>query len=708
MVRLSLSAYEMELVRKKLGREPTEAEWATIDALWSEHCSYKSSKVYLRSFPSTGERVVMGIEDWQDAGALDVGDGWAIVLKLESHNHPSAIDPFNGAATGVGGIIRDIISKGAVPIALLDMIRVGNLNKDRNRWLLKNIIKGIGFYGNSIGVPVVGGELSFDETYDDNPLVDVAGIGIVRKDRIVPSIAKQPGLRIVIVGLTGLDGLGGASFASRKLSGENEIGAVQIADPFAGKIVLDVTLAVADKVDAIKDLGGGGLVVGVTEMANGLGAVVDLDKVPLRVSDLTPEEILVSETQERMLFAVKEEKVKEVCKEFEYYEYPCAEIGYFTEDSIVRFRYKGKDVVKLPSDLLLSPPLFMWDVKRPTKQAKERPEINIEEAIRKMLIHPDFVSKEWAYSQFDYEVGTSTVIKPGEADASVIVLPNQKLLAVKGDANPDLCEEDAYECGKYIVAETYRNLATVGAKGIGIVDHLQFGDPRKPEVYYTFVEALRGIAEAAKFFNTPVVGGKVSFHNENKEGKPIKPTPLVVMAGLVENKFLRPSVENGLSVVMLGLTRNELRGTFLTKLYGSFGDVPKVRLNEDLLASELIIQGINEGKVKFAKDVGRGGLVTALFPILIRDFGLEIQTPQIKTDAGDDLLVKLFSESSGRFVVLTDDPEWFIRNKKGVVASIIGKVNSESHVLKIDGKSLDLSREVENYHHYLYKVMEND
>jgi phosphoribosylformylglycinamidine synthase subunit II (EC 6.3.5.3) len=350
----------------------------------------------------------------------------------------------------------------------------------------------------------------------------------------------------------------------------------------------------------------------------------------------------------------------------------------------------------------------MWDVKRPTKQVKERPEINIEEAIRKMLIHPDFVSKEWAYSQFDYEVGTSTVIKPGEADASVIVLPNQKLLAVKGDANPDLCEEDAYECGKYIVAETYRNLATVGAKGIGIVDHLQFGDPRKPEVYYTFVEALRGIAEAAKFFNTPVVGGKVSFHNENKEGKPIKPTPLVVMAGLVENKFLRPSVENGLSVVMLGLTRNELRGTFLTKLYGSFGDVPKVRLNEDLLASELIIQGINEGKVKFAKDVGRGGLVTALFPILIKDFGLEIQTRQIKTDAGDDLLVKLFSESSGRFVVLTDDPEWFIRNKKGVVASIIGKVNSESHVLKIDGKSLDLSREVENYHHYLYKVIEND
>ncbi|BCU71397.1 phosphoribosylformylglycinamidine synthase subunit PurL [Stygiolobus caldivivus] len=708
MVKLTLSPFEMEIARKRLGREPNEAEWATIDALWSEHCSYKSSKVYLRSFPSSGERVVMGIEDWQDAGALDVGDGWAIVLKLESHNHPSAIDPFNGSATGVGGIIRDIISKGAIPIALLDMIRVGNLNRERNRWLLKNIIRGIGFYGNSIGVPVVGGELSFDDTYDDNPLVDVAGIGVVRKDKIVPSVVKQAGLKIVIVGLTGLDGLGGASFASRKLSGENEIGAVQIADPFAGKIVLDVTLSIADKVEAIKDLGGGGLVVGVTEMANGFGAVVDLDRVPLRVSDLTPEEILISETQERMLFAVKEERVKEICAEFEYYEYPCAEIGYFTDDSVIRFRYRGKEIVNLPSELLVSPPLFMWEVRKHKRPSIERPKIDIEEAIRKVVSHPDFVSKEWAYSQFDYEVGTSTVIKPGEADAAVIALPNGKLLAVKGDANPDLCENDAYECGKYIVAEAYRNLATVGAKGIGIVDHLQFGDPRKPEVYYTFVEALRGIAEAAKFFNTPVVGGKVSFYNENKEGKAIKPTPLVVMAGLVEDKLLRGSIEEDLSIVMLGLARDEMRGTFLSKLYGNFGETPKVRLNEDLVASELVVQGINRGKILFAKDIGRGGLVSALFSILVRGYGVDIRSNGIKADIGDDLLVKLFSESTGRFIVLTKEPEWFLENKKGVIASVIGKVTKSSGVLKIDDKSLELSKEIDNYYNYFFRVIEND
>lgn len=703
-MKINLSQYEMDLVRKGLGREPNEAEWLTIDALWSEHCAYKSSRVFLKSFPSTGERVVMGIEDWQDAGALDVGDGWAIVLKLESHNHPSAIDPFNGAATGVGGIIRDIISKGARPIALLDMIRVGDLSKSRNRWLLKNIIAGIGFYGNSIGVPVVGGELAFDSSYDDNPLVDVAGVGVVRKDRIIPSVVKEAGLKIVIVGLTGLDGLGGASFASRKLSGEDEIGAVQIADPFAGKIVLDSTLAVVDKVEAIKDLGGGGLVVGVTEMANGLGAVVELDKIPLRVKDMKPEEILVSETQERMLFAVKPEKVEEVCKEFEYYEYPCAVIGEFVKEPYIKFLYEGKEVVNLPSSLLLNPPRYIWNVKKPIRKVGERPNINLEDVIRKVVTHPDLVSKEWAYSQFDYEVGTSTVLKPGEADSALIELPNGKLLAIKGDANPDLCAEDPYECGKSIVAEAYRNLASVGAKGIGLVDHLQFGDPRKPEVYYYFVEAVRGIGEAARFFSTPIVGGKVSFYNENKGGKPIKPTPLVVMAGLVEGKFLRNKVFEGLDIVLIGLTRNELRGSLLTKIFGSFGDVPKARLNEDLLASELVIRAINEDKAFLVKDVNRGGLIASLFQILIKDFGVSISTKNIISDE-EDILAKLFSENGGRFIVLTNDAEWFMRNSKGIHVSVIGKVVKESRRMRLDDTVIDLNKEVDQYYNFLYEVM---
>ncbi|BFH74524.1 phosphoribosylformylglycinamidine synthase subunit PurL [Sulfurisphaera javensis] len=703
-MKITLSPYEMELVRKQLGREPNEAEWLTIDALWSEHCSYKSSKVFLKSFPSEGERVVMGIEDWQDAGALDIGDGWAIVLKLESHNHPSAIDPFNGAATGVGGIIRDIISKGARPIALLDMIRVGPLNNSRNRWLLKNIIAGIGFYGNSIGVPVVGGELDFDESYTDNPLVDVAGVGVVRKDKIIPSVIKEPGLKIIIVGLTGLDGLGGASFASRKLSGEDEIGAVQIADPFAGKIVLDVTLEVADKVEAIKDLGGGGLVVGITEMANGFGAIVNLDKVPLRVKDLRPEEILVSETQERMLFAVKDENVEKVCKAFEYYEYPCAVIGEFTKEPYIKFLYNGREVVSLPSDLLLSPPRFVWGAKkvREKRLNETKPEVGLEESVKAVVSR--ILSKEWAYSQFDYEVGTSTVLKPGEADSALISLPNGKLLAIKGDANPDLCAEDPYECGKSIVAEAYRNLASVGAIGIGVVDHLQFGDPRKPDVYYSFVEAIRGIAEASKFFQTPIVGGKVSFYNENKEGKPIKPTPLIVMAGLVKDKFLRNSVVEDSYIVQVGFTRDEMRGSLFTKLFGVYGDVPKTRLNEDYLASQLIVDAINDEKVIFAKDINKGGLIGAIFSILVKGKGVELTLSSIPSDT-DDWVPKLFSENSGRFIVLTNDPDYLMRKAKGIYISVVGKVTKNYGILEIDDKKINLDKEIENYYNYLNEVM---
>lgn len=505
-MKVTLTQEEIEIAKRAIGRELSESEALLLDAVWSEHCSYKSSKVLLRSFFMKSDRIVMGVEDWQDAGAIDIGDDYAIVLKVESHNHPSALDPFNGAATGVGGIIRDIISKGARPIALLDMIRIGE--NERSKWLLKNIVSGIGFYGNSIGVPVVSGEIAFDETYNDNPLVDVAAIGVVKKNTIIPSVVKVPGLKLVLVGETGIDGIGGASFASRKLSGQDERGAVQIADPFAGKIIIDATLEVAPYVVAIKDLGGGGLAVAVTEMANGLGAEVNLERVPLKVKGMLPEEIIVSETQERMLYAVKPENVEKVCKVFEYYEYPCSIIGEINDSGMITFKYNDKIVTSLPSNLLLSPPLILKDVMESKKIIpKERVEVPFDIALRRVLTYKDIVSKEWAYSQYDYEVGTSTVIKPGEADAGLISLPNGKLLGVKGDGNQDWCYYDTYECGKGLVAESYRNLATIGAKGIALVDHLQFGDPNKPEVYYEFLEAVRGIGEASRFFITPIVGG---------------------------------------------------------------------------------------------------------------------------------------------------------------------------------------------------------
>ncbi|ARM76263.1 phosphoribosylformylglycinamidine synthase subunit PurL [Acidianus manzaensis] len=697
-MKLTLSNYEMEIVRKYLDREPKEAEWKLIDALWSEHCSYKSSKVFLRSLPSEGQNVVMSIEDWQDAGAVDIGDGYAIVMKVESHNHPSAIDPFNGAATGVGGIIRDIISKGAKPIALLDMIRVGNLKSQRNRWLLKGIISGIGFYGNSIGVPVVGGELDFDDTYNDNPLIDVAAVGVVKKDKIVPSIVKKAGLKLVLAGLTGIDGLGGASFASRKLSGEDEIGAVQIADPFAGKIILDVTLKIADKVEAIKDLGGGGLAVAVTEMANGLGAVINLDKVPLRVKDMQPEDIIISETQERMLYAVKEDKVDEICKEFEYYEYPCAVIGEIVDEPKITFLYGDKIIASIPSTLLLSPPNYIWNISSQEKVKEgEKPNVRLEDAIKSIV--SNIVSKEWAYSQFDYEVGTSTVIKPGDADSSLIKLPNNKYLAIKGDANPDLCAEDSYECGKSIFAESYRNLSTVGARGIAAVDHLQFGDPKKPEVYSSFVDAIRGISDSARFFSIPIVGGKVSFYNENSKGDPIKPTPLIVMAGISE-KIFKPKIEDGLDIVLLGITRNEMRGSLFSKIFGNYGKIPREILSEDYINSEIVRESIYEEKTIFAKDISRGGIIGALWQIIVRGYSISLNANSIL--GTDDIIAKLFSENGGRFIVLTNDSNWFVNKakRKGAIVSTIGKVSNGSG-LHIGSTYIDLKKEIENYYNYL-------
>ncbi|AWR97558.1 phosphoribosylformylglycinamidine synthase subunit PurL [Acidianus sulfidivorans JP7] len=698
-MKLTLSNYELEIVRKHLEREPNEAEWKLIDALWSEHCSYKSSKVFLRSLPSEGKNVIMSIEDWQDAGAVDIGDDYAIVMKVESHNHPSAIDPFNGAATGVGGIIRDIISKGAKPIALLDMIRVGNLKSQRNRWLLKGIISGIGFYGNSIGVPVVGGELDFDDSYNDNPLIDVAAVGIVKKDRIVPSVVKKPGLKLILAGFTGIDGLGGASFASRKLSGEDEIGAVQIADPFAGKIILDVTLKIADKVEAIKDLGGGGLAVAVTEMANGLGAVINLEKVPLRVKDMTPEDIIISETQERMLYAVTEDKVNEVCKEFEYYDYPCSVIGEIVSESTITFKYNNTIVASLPSSLLLSPPNYVWDIldEEKKEEIKEEPMVRLEDAIRSIV--SNIFSKEWAYSQFDYEVGTSTVIKPGDADSALLKLPNNKYLAIKGDANPDLCAEDSYECGKAIFAESYRNLSTVGAKGIAAVDHLQFGDPKKPKVYSSFVGAIRGISDAARFFSIPIVGGKVSFYNENTKGEPIKPTPLIVMAGISE-KLFKPKIEENLDIILLGITKNEMRASLFTKIFGNYGKIPKEILSEDYINSEIVRESIYEGKSVFAKDISRGGLVGALWQIIVKGFSVSIDLNSII--GSDNVIAKLFSENGGRFIVLTNDSDWFIKEakKKGTVASVIGKV-TKGNGIYINSDYIDLRKEIENYYTYL-------
>ncbi len=376
-------------------------------------------------------------------------------------------------------------------------------------------------------------------------------------------------------------------------------------------------------------------------------------------------------------------------------------IGETTEDGVIRFIYKGKEVASLKSELLLSPSRFVWEFSSNYKvSSAEFPSLTLD-AIKRVLSHPDLVSKEWAFSQFDYEVGTSTVIKPGEADSAVVSLPNGKYLAIKADANPDLCQYDPYECGKMIFAESYRNLATVGGKGIVAVDHLQFGDPRKPEVYGSFIESIRGMSEASRVFNVPIVGGKVSFYNENKEGNPIKHTPMIVMAGILEHEPIRPKVKAGLSIVHLGVARGEMGGTLASKVLGIGGLPQKGRLHEDLLASEVVMSS----GYPFAKDISRGGLIGSLFSIIVKGFGVKINLDSIRSDVKSDF-VKVFSEGSGRFIVLTDDPMDVIEKgrNKGILAQEIGSVTDETFTMDL-GEKVDLRKEVSNYENYLEEML---
>ncbi|GGT86223.1 phosphoribosylformylglycinamidine synthase [Sulfodiicoccus acidiphilus] len=645
----------------------------------------------------------MGVEEWGDAGAFRLNDGTIVVLKLESHNHPSALDPFNGAATGVGGVIRDVLSVGARPVALLDMLRVGSLRRERNRELLRGIVRGVGFYGNSVGVPVVGGELSFDDCYDSNPLVDVACVGVATT--ALKSKTLAPGDRLVIVGSTGIDGIGGASFASRSLSGDDERGAVQIADPFSGKIVLDVTLRSLQLVHAVKDLGAGGIGVAVAELAGEIGALVKLDSVPTRVSNMSPEEILVSETQERMLYSVEPDKVEAFCLQFKRLDYPCVEIGVVTGDSTLRFTYFGDTLVSLPSKVLSYVPRVPWKMGKRIKRSstvERRP--TLQEAVLAVMSHEDFADKEWVYSQYDYEVLASTVIKPGWADAAVVKLPNGAFLALKGDANPELCNWDSYKCAKAIFAEAYRNLSSVGARPRAAVDHLQFGSPVNPTVYADFVDAVNGLAEASRFFNVPIVGGKVSFYNDTPDGFPIKPTPLVVMAGTLESPPQRYRISLGDQLLLVGFTRSELGGSLYHRLFGGSWEVPDPVLVEDLRSSELISSWVAAGLVKYVKDVSKGGLLGSLFPLFKEGLGAKIELERVPCDS-EDPIVKLFSETSGRFLVVGSEELVSSAQDQGILASYIGEV-ADGPVLNLSGLKVELTELISRQLNYLERVME--
>jgi phosphoribosylformylglycinamidine synthase len=691
VLQLGLTKGEIESVRQGLGREPNEVEWSIIDAEWSEHSSYKSSKALLRLFPTKGKRVVLG--PGYDAGVVDVGNGYVVTLHIESHNHPSAVDPYGGASTGIGGVLRDILSMGTRPVALVDILRFGRIDKSAHaRWLFRNVVRGIADYGNCVGVPTVAGDIEFDESFERNCLVDVACVGLGRKSDLILGEAKTPGDVLVLIGgSTGRDGIRGATFASKNLSNkaEEDRSSVQVPDPFMKKLLIDSLIeAVGTKlIRGMKDLGGGGLSTALSEIASngGTGVDVDLGHVRCREGDMSPTEIMISESQERMLLVLSPGGAEPILSILRKYDVPYSAIGRVTGDGNLTLKWKGKVVARLPAQLVVKAPLIPWPSKKPSAQEprarRPLPTPDVGRSIISLLASPNITSKRWVYRQYDHEVGVRTVIKPGQADAALLRLPNGSLLAVKGDGNSAHSSLDPYNGAAGCVAEACRNVVSVGAEPIALVDHLQFGDPSDPEVYWSFGESI------------PVVGGKVSFYNEDSSTKlAIKPSPIALVVGLVRDEKHLVSMgfeSEGDSVIVIGETRAELGGSEYHRLLGSLdrGVVPRPSPYTDGVLYKAVVDLIRSGAAKAVHDCAKGGLAVALAEMAVAGGrGARIDLRKVPGSEGRPAGI-LFSESHGRFVLATGDPKGASRllSERGIAHAPVGEVKGEA--LRLDAGS---------------------
>jgi|Wag4MinimDraft_11_1082651.scaffolds.fasta_scaffold00196_13 phosphoribosylformylglycinamidine synthase len=652
--------HEEKLIRERLGKEPNEVEKAMLEVMWSEHASYKSSRKWLKLLPTENEHVILG--PGEDAGVVKFDENTAIVVGIESHNHPSAVEPYGGAATGVGGIVRDILCMGARPIALLDPLRFGPLEKERNRYLFEYVVKGIADYGNRIGVPTVGGETEFDESLDSYTLVNVACIGLMRPEELVHSYVEESGLLLVLVGnKTGRDGIHGVTFASEELSEnaeEEDRSAVQIPDPFTEKLLIEATIEAVKrgKIKALKDLGGGGLTCASSEMAGkkGFGAIIYADRVPQREPNMTPTEVMISESQERMLFAVRKEDLKEITKIFEKYELEWTVVGEIIEEPRYIVYWNSEKVADLPIDLLTEVPTIEWEAKPYNiERDVETPEIGLKEAFFKVLSSPNIVSKEWIWQQYDHEVQGRTVLKPGK-DAAVLKINDEYGLAFVSDGNPSYSYLNPYHGAMGAVAEVVRNLTSVGARPLALVDNLNFASPERPEVYWSFIETIKGLADGAKAFGLAYVSGNVSFYNE-VGNRPIKPTPVVAGLGKVrlESLMTMDFKDEGDLIAVVGVTKKELGGSELYRVLGLKGGItPRVELEREKKNVESILKAIELGLVKAVHDVSRGGLAVALIEMAIAgNKGFEADVTKVPVEGKLSPLEVLFSESHGRFVV---------------------------------------------------------
>ncbi|TAL70888.1 MAG: phosphoribosylformylglycinamidine synthase subunit PurL [Bacteroidetes bacterium] len=699
------TAYEVGLTEEEynkviefLGRIPTYTELGVYGVMWSEHCSYKNSIKQLKTLPRSGGRLLVeaGAEN---AGLIDIGDGYAICFKIESHNHPSAIEPFQGAATGVGGILRDIFSMGARPIASLNSLRFGELNSDRTKYLLRGVVGGIGHYGNSFGVPTVAGEIYFDDCYFDNPLVNAMAVGIVKVGRTASATASGVGNPVFIVGSsTGRDGIHGASLlASREFDEEtdNMRPTVQVGDPFAEKLLLEATLELikSGSVVGVQDMGAAGICCSTSEMSarGAVGMFVDLDKVPLREPGMSAYEIMLSESQERMLFIIDKNKVeiaKDICKKWDV---PITQIGVITDDGLLKVYRDGKQVCELNADSLVlgggapqndlpaSKPAYLDIVNNVNVDTLDL-NIPFNEAFTKILTSSTIASKRWIFEQYDSQVRTNTVSIKGDAAVMRLKeLPN-KGIATCTDCNGRYVYLDPYKGAMIAVAEAARNVVCVGAEPLAITNCLNFGNPFDPEVYWTFKQAVGGMGDACRALNTPVTGGNVSFHNESRE-RAVFPTPTIGMLGLIEdlNKICSAGFKNeNDTIYLLGNNRQELGGSEYIKLF--YGDVvgkcPELYIDDEIKIQKVVLTGIRKGLIKNAHDCSEGGIAICLAEMSILselNIACNINLPWELTPG------ILFGESQSRIIVCVNQNDEMrleeLCNKENVECFKIGKTH---------------------------------
>lgn len=705
---LRLTAEEFELIKQKLGRTPNFNELCSFSAMWSEHCSYKNSIKWLKTLPREGKKMLVKAGE-ENAGLMDIGDGYGVVFKIESHNHPSAIEPFQGAATGVGGINRDIFTMGARPIASLNSLRFGKLTEAKTQHLLAGVVHGIGHYGNCFGVPTVGGEVYFEECYHTNPLVNAMSVGILKNGGTVSATSGNvKGNPVFFVGsATGKDGIGGASFASADITEDSaeDLPAVQVGDPFQEKKLLEACLEVIQTgaIVGMQDMGAAGIICSTSEMsAKGeAGMRIDLDKVPTRQKDMKPWELLLSESQERMLLVAEKGKEHLIKAVFEKWDLPCSEIGEVTDDGILQFYMNGTLEAELPAyELVLgggapqndrpySEPQYFEKIKAFNADTIAVP-TDLKAVAEQLIQIPNIASKKWIYVQYDSMVGTGNASTNAPSDAAIVLAkPTSKALALTTDCNSRYVFADPYKGAMIAVAEAARNIVCSGGQPLGVTNCLNFGNPFDPQVYYQFVHAIKGMGDACRKFDTPVTGGNVSFYNQGPDGA-VYPTPTIGMVGVldsVSDKMTMDFKQEDDEIYLVGIQRNDINSSeYLHKIHGvEFSPAPHFELDEEFEVQHEVSKMIRKKLVNSAHDVSEGGLFVALIESCFnRNLGFEVEanTGSIRPDAW------WFGEAQSRVVISVSkenrDDFMMLLEKMEMTVTYLGKVSSGN--IKINGE----------------------